>query len=335
MRETMKAAVVRAPGVLEVCRVPLPAMGEYAALTRNLYGATCTATDRHIIDQVNAFAVRLPTVLGHESVGRVIAVGPKTRYLREGQRVTRPQLPETAAFNSTWGGFAEYGLVYDWRAMREDGVEEAVWRKHLKNQIIPEEIPDRAAPMLITWRETHSFITRMGVKPGMRVLVIGTGGNGLSFALHAGWEGARAVMVGSPGREMLAKECGAEAFVSYRDENCALELKRLAGEGFDLLIDAVGNQAQTVLALPFLKRGATVGVYGIEEPVHLPEGAYTFFKGGYCEGETHDRVVEGMLAGAYPAGLFYDMERPYELEEIGSAFAMLKTRAWPKALIRL
>ena len=45
----MKAAIVRAAGQLAIEEIPLPAINDYAAFCRILYGATCTATDQHII----------------------------------------------------------------------------------------------------------------------------------------------------------------------------------------------------------------------------------------------------------------------------------------------
>ena len=45
----MKAAVVEKPGVLSVRDVPEPVRGPYDCLCEILYGATCTATDLHII----------------------------------------------------------------------------------------------------------------------------------------------------------------------------------------------------------------------------------------------------------------------------------------------
>jgi light-regulated signal transduction histidine kinase (bacteriophytochrome) len=47
------------------------------------------------------------------------------------------------------------------------------------NQVVHRSIPAEEAAMFTTWRETLSFITRMGVSAGMKVLVIGSGGNGL------------------------------------------------------------------------------------------------------------------------------------------------------------
>ena len=331
----MKAAVVRAVGVLTVEEVPVPTPGDYAVLCRNLYGTTCSATDQHIIDQTIPFEVKLPTMLGHETIGRIIARGPKVRYLPLGDRVTRTILPPMDGLGSGWGGYAEYGLAYDWRAMKEDGLPEKEWRQWMRCSVIDDDIPDEVAPMLITWRETHSFITRMGIKPGMRVLIIGTGGNGLAFTEHTVWEGGEATVVGSPGREASARACGAEAFISYRDGDCAERILDAARGGFDMVVDAVGNQRQTNMAIAALKRGGVAGVYGINERVTMPEGDYRRHDGSYLEGETHERVVEGVRAGAYRADIFYDATQPYPLDKIGDVFDMLRARTWPKALVRL
>lgn len=329
----MKAAVVAAKNELRIQEIPVPEIPEYMALCRNIYGATCTATDMHLIDQ--SISTPLPTLLGHESVGRVIELGKKTRFFKTGDRVARTLLLKNERMNSTWGGYAEYGLVLDWQAMKEDGVDQKIWGDSLKHQVISDDIPDEVAPMLITWRETHSCIMRMGLKPGMRVLVIGTGGNGLSFAAHAKWEGASAVVVGSAGREKNAMMCGAEAFVSYRDEDCAEKVFALKKQGFDLMIDAVGSEKTAHMLLPALKKGGIVTVYGINEPVRLPEGDYIRYNAHYVEGETHERVIEGIRAGAYRAEAFYDMSNPYPLEKLSEAFEMLAEKKWPKALIRL
>lgn len=334
-RKTMKAAVLRAAGDMRVERIDLPEIPDYAVLCRNIYGSTCTATDRHIIDRVFMEKAPLPAVPGHESVGRIVKTGPKVRYLSPGQRILRTVLLSTEKMNSLWGGYAEYGLAFDWRAMREDGLAEKEWKQWLRCEPVPDDISDETAPMLITWRETHSFLTRMGVKPGMRVLVIGSGGTALSFMQGARWEGASVAAVGSPNRAETARQCGAEPFISYRDPECAQKIGEAARGGFDLLIDSVGNERQTNMALPFVKKGGVVGVYGINEPVRLPEGDYVRYDNSYLEGETHERVVEGVRAGVYRAELFYDMKRPYGLDQIGEAFAMLERREWPKALIRL
>ncbi|HIS99319.1 MAG TPA: alcohol dehydrogenase catalytic domain-containing protein, partial [Candidatus Faecaligallichristensenella faecipullorum] len=188
----MKAAIVLRPGELAVRDLPMPVPGPYQMLCRIRYGASCTATDQHILDQTIPFPVPLPTILGHESVAEVVEVGKKVRHFKVGDRIARVGAPAYPALgiHSGWGGFAEYGLAGDALAMQRDGLPESEWKNARVNRLIPEDIDLKSAPMMITWRETLSYITRMGMRPGRRVLIIGTGGNGLSFIRHAANMGA-------------------------------------------------------------------------------------------------------------------------------------------------
>ena len=85
-----------------------------------------------------------PLILGHESVGTVLEVGRKVSRYRPGQRVLRPgavYADPAVGIASAWGGLAEYGLVTDVVAWREDHPGEPVpngmW---IKQQIVPPEI---------------------------------------------------------------------------------------------------------------------------------------------------------------------------------------------------
>ena len=119
----MKAAIVEKPGVLTVKDIPVPEVGAYDALCVLLYGATCTGTDQHLIAGRFPWPVRYPTILGHESVGRVVEVGAKVRYFEVGALITRVGAPPAGGYSVNWGGFAEYGIAKDHRVMREDGVD--------------------------------------------------------------------------------------------------------------------------------------------------------------------------------------------------------------------
>lgn len=337
----MKAAVVRKINQLSIEEVPVPELSEYSVICKNLYGATCTATDQHIIDQTIPFTVELPTLLGHETIGRVIAAGSKVRYLKEGDRITRTMLHSIKELHASWGGYAEYGLAYDYMAMKEDGIPEKEYRHHLKNQIIPEDIDSRVAPLLITWRETHSYITRMGLREGQKVLIIGSGGNGLSFMNHASIAGARVIGIGSLARAAQAKLCGADEYLSYRGINLGEQIKSLAEGGFDLIIDAIGNNGQCELSLPHIAKDGVFGIYGIDggnkfslNPL-TPGHSFRFYNDGYLEGETHTQVIDGIRKGLYKAEAYMDVNHPYLLENIKEAFEMLKRKEWPKALIKL
>jgi threonine dehydrogenase-like Zn-dependent dehydrogenase len=196
--------------------------------------------------------------------------------------------------------------------------------------------------MVITWRETLSYLTRMGVPEGARVVVFGSGGNGLAFAAHAANLGAMQVaVVGAGGREEASRKVGATHFLDYKARDVSERLLELCSEGFDFAIDAVGKQGVGDLALSVLSPGGTLGIYGMDDfgkCTILPrnaKGSFTFYNGGYDEAETHDRVMELIASGRLDASVWLDLENPYPLEEINEAFEALRRREGIKALVKI
>ena len=105
--------------------------------------------------------------------------------------------------------------------------------------------------------------------------------------------------------------------------------------------DAVGRPGQIDLALPCLRPGGTVGIYGIDEYGRCPinpqraRGTFTFYNGGYDEEETHERVIAFWQRGLLRAEHWLDLERPFPLTEISQALAAVRERRLVKALVRL
>ncbi|MBI2194623.1 MAG: zinc-binding dehydrogenase [Planctomycetes bacterium] len=340
----MKAAVVEKPGVLTLREIPEPEMGDYDALCRLLFGATCTGTDQHLIAGRFPWPVSYPTILGHESVGRVVRVGPKVRHFKPGELITRVGTlpPPGSGLNAHWGGFTQWGIARDHRAMKEDGLPPQEWRRYRVNQVVPAGIDPRGATMLITWRETFSYLTRMGVREGCSLLVIGSGGNGLAFVAHARNLGAQTIaVVGNVEREAVGRTAGATHYFDYKGNDLAKAVPEASPGGFQFLIDAVGKSGQIDLAIPWLAPGGILGIYGIDE-YHAcsfnpfrSRGTFTFYNGGYDEEEAHERVVGYMQSGQLRADVWLDLEHPFPLEGISAAFDALRQRRLVKALVRL
>jgi len=340
----MKAVVVEAPGKIAVREMPMPEPGEYEALCELLYGAICSGTDLHLFFGHPPFChwVRYPFVLGHESIGRVVKAGRKAKNLRPGDLVTRVGAPAAAGINAGWGGFAEYGIAVDWQAMQADGHPATTWQQARVQRVLPSDISAAEATMLITWRETWSFITRMGFRPSQRLLVIGSGGNGLAFANHARNLGAAAVIIlGSDKRAEVAAAVGAQ-LVDYKTPNAGEQLKTLAIDGFDAIIDAVGSAATLEAALPFLKPGGTIAIYGFDDAgasridVRRARGGFTFYQGGYDEAESHDAILRFMQAGLLQARYYLsNLSQPFPLTDIAEALTAVKERRAIKALVQI
>lgn len=335
----MKAAVVESAGKLVVRELPEPAMGPYEARCDLLYGAVCTGTDTHLVRFHAPFChwVKLPFILGHESIGRVVAIGPQVRNLKPGDVVTRVGCPAVGGVNSGWGGYAESGIATDWRAMQEDGVEG--WKGATVNQILPPDIDPAVGTLFITWRETLSYTNRMGIGPNHSVLVIGSGGNGLAFAAHARNRGAAGVMlVGAGNRIPAAQLAGATAAFDYRAATCWEQVQAVAPGGYDFVIDAVGKAAMTLQGQKCLKPGGTIAIYGLDEcgQIKLEAGkSFSFYGGGYDEAETHDAVLAFYRAGKLNPAVWIDRNQPFALADIAQAFAAVEARTFVKPLIKL
>jgi L-iditol 2-dehydrogenase len=335
----MKAAVVEAAGKLAICELPEPAMGAYQAKCRMLYGAVCAGTDTHLVHFHAPFSswMKLPYILGHESVGQVVEVGAKVRNLKPGDVVTRVGCPAVGGVASGWGGFAEVGIATDWRALQEDGVDG--WQGSTVNQILPSDIDPAVGTLFITWRETLSYLTRMGVKPGVSVLVIGSGGNGLAFVAHARNLGATKVtLVGAANRAAEGKLAGATACPDYRQRTCWEQAQAEVVDGYDFVIDAVGKAETVVKGQEGLKAGGTLGIYGLDEcgKISLAPGkTFTFYGGGYDEAEAHEAVLKFYRAGKLNPSVWFDRRRSFDLSEIGHAIDAVGARALVKPLVRL
>ena len=120
----MKAAATDGQGNVWLEEVPIPEPNETQCLCRMLACASCTGTDtKHIHDKL-PWAQTYPGLLGHESIGEVIAVGSRVTAFQMGDWVLRPTpvYPGDTynGFTSMWGGFSEYGLVTDVAALKAD-----------------------------------------------------------------------------------------------------------------------------------------------------------------------------------------------------------------------
>lgn len=343
----MRAAVVNQCGQLEVWEVPMPRLGPYDVLCKMCYGATCAGTDIHLMDGLHPKPVFFPTILGHESVGRVVEAGSKVQNFQVGDLISRVGAPADLlpGLNVNWGGFAEFGIARDHWQMRKDGIAPNEWNTYRVNQIIHPAIDEKTAPMLITWRETLSYVNRVGVKAGSTVLLIGSGANALSFAAHCCNLGALVIVIGSPGREQVFRSFSIYSYVSYRSENlaeairCVLETVHVPL--VDYIIDGVGGAETANILLPFLKQGGMFcnygwngrSVYGLN-PFHA-QRSFQIYADGYDEEESNSQVQSMVLQGKLSAESWYDLDRPVSLPKISQAYDSLRRHEALKYLIDL
>lgn len=343
----MRAVAVMQPGTVEVVEVGKPEPGPYQAVVRTEVAYLCNATDGKLVAGHFPGVEDYPLMLGHESAGIVESVGEKVRNFKVGDRAIGGLLFEfdDPKYNTGWGGFCEYTLCNDHDAMVEDGVadEEHGWFECYEIQrTVDSDITPEAAGLLCTWREVYGGFGDFQLAEGDDILVFGAGPVGLSFVkfgklLGLGYVGSVDTL---PHKREKAAAMGADETFGPDDDLEAVVQRR--DKPFDAVIDAVGSPAIANAALPLIKLGGTIGIYGViaDETITIEKakGPYNFNLIVHQWPTRHrERAAQGPLcdwirAGKLKADEFITHEFP--VERINNALEAVKRGEVIKALLR-
>lgn len=276
----MLAAIVEKPGQLAVREVPVPKIDETECLCEILACSLCNGTDHKLLEGTFRYCGpgSYPGILGHESIGRVIEVGSKVESFKVGDLVLRPgaryDQGEEGAVGSIWGGIAQYGKIKD-----------PIHGGNKMHQIVPPSIDPLDATMIITLKETLSWLQRWPVQRGQSVVVMGSGPVGVAFGFFAKLLGCGPVIVIGRRDEPLqrALDLGMDAVINTTKQDPVTAVRELtAGQGADRVIEAVGDDALVELGLDLAASGGRVGIYGISptrEPGDMERRAVDIAKG--------------------------------------------------------
>ncbi len=277
----MRAVAVMEPGRVELVDLPEPTPGPYQVRVRTEAACLCNATDGKLVAGHFPGVDKYPLVLGHESVGVVDAVGEKVRNFKLGDRAVGGLLFDFGdpKYSSGWGGFCELTLACDHDAMVEDGVAdpEHGWIEvyEIQRPVAP-DIPVEDALMLCTWREVYGGFGDFSLKPHDHILVFGAGPVGLSFVKFGKLFGLDYIAVADPlpNKREKALAMGADAVFAPDSPELVSEITNTRNRPLDAVIDAVGNAAIANAALPWIKLGGSICIYGViaEEAITLDKG---------------------------------------------------------------
>lgn len=241
----MKAVVVENKGVVVVRDdVPVPQIGPYDALVRIKTCGFCNGTDMRLIhDEVSEeqYMQPFPFVLGHEAAGIVEQVGGKVKNLAVGGkyiRIVNHSFPGSP-YASAHGQMAEYGVITDFKAMADDGLEVPA-----DAPMTPCRLPDDfdliAAGGLLPLCECLSAVRSFGIGPDTDVLIYGAGPMGLAMMQYMRIVGAKSITCidSVPERLQGAMDVAKiDQAINFATEDVD---KVLNGRLFDRVVDAVG-----------------------------------------------------------------------------------------------
>jgi threonine dehydrogenase-like Zn-dependent dehydrogenase len=249
--------------------IPKPNPGPYQARIKTELAALCNMTDRKLIEGHFPGVDTYPLLLGHETVGIVDAVGDKVRSFKVGDRVIGGLLLNITdkTYTSGWGGFCEYTLAGDHMAMLEDKVTTAEhgWLEVYEiMRVVPKTISVEDAVMLCTWREVYGAFADFHLKQGDDILIYGAGPVGLSFVKFARLLGLGDIYIVDrwPQKRQKALEMGATTAFAPDDSGLQTFFDKQQ-RNLDAVIDAVGTEDIINTALPLVKMGGSLCVYGV------------------------------------------------------------------------
>ena len=343
----MRAIAVIEPGKVEVVELPEPTPGPYEARVKTEVACLCNATDSKLVSGHFPGVEDYPLTLGHESAGIVDAVGEKVKNFKVGDCIIGGLLFDAGdkKYSSGWGGFCEYTLAADHDAMVADGVadEDHGWFECFEIQrTVPKDIPVEAAALLCTWREVYGGFGDFNLKAGDSVLVFGAGPVGLSFVKFGKLLGLDYIGVVDPlaHKRMKALDMGADAAFDSK----SLDMKRegKACKPMDAVIDAVGSPKIINAALPLIKMGGSICVYGViaDETITINKsaGPYNFnlyvhqWPTRHRERAAQEPLCEWIREGKITADEF--ITHTFDMEQIGEALDAVKSGDVIKALLR-
>jgi threonine dehydrogenase-like Zn-dependent dehydrogenase len=267
----MKSLAVTKDLKLEVVEVSMPKHGDNEMLVKTLSCGVCNGTDTKILHGKfkNIDVTEYPCLLGHEAIGEIVKIGKNVVSFEVGDKIMMPfSGAEDEGYSSYWGGYSEYGICSDWKAMANNG--EGPGSDNFGDYIytqskLPKDIDPADAVMIITFREVLSSAKIFGFEANKSLAVFGAGPVGLSFIKFAKMLGVSPIIVFDIVDEKLeeAKKMGADYTFNSTKVDPAVAVKEICKDGVDFSLDAVGVNALIQKGMELIKDGGAICIYGI------------------------------------------------------------------------
>lgn len=280
MNKKMLGLVAHPDGSLKLEEVPVPEIGKnrfapHDVLVEVQYCGICGSDIHKFLADESEKAklkhVPAPVVSGHEIVSIVREVGKEVTRVKPGDRVVheivtfycghcpacregRYNICNTLepmmgrAHFVTGGGFAKYTMWPEWQLHK-----------------LPDSVPTQAAVLMEpTAGSVHSIITRMGVKAGESVAILGPGARGLLMLQVCKAIGAGPILMSGitrdePLRLAMAKKLGADVVVNVEKEDLWAKVKEMTGGiGVDVVLENTGEVEPIAQSIDIVRKGGRV-----------------------------------------------------------------------------
>lgn len=338
----MKTLVVDEQGKLSFAEVPMPEYGAYQALVKTVSCGICNGTDTKLIHGTFkgfAHGKDYPLMLGHEAVGRVVAVGDKVCGYNVGDYVLLPFADAAGGYVSGWGAFSEYGVVNDAAALIRDGIaplSEKFPACAFGQTVLPPEVDPVDAAMIVTLREVLSSIKVFGMQPNDSVVVFGCGPVGTTFIRFMKLLGVHPVIAVDieDAKLEIATKNGADYVFNSTTADIKGKVWEICPEGADFVLDAVGKLELVNQGMELIRDRGKICCYGISPKCKMEldwsKAPYNWnlcfqqFPSKKEEGEAHNQIMAWLRMGVIRLKDF--ISNYYDFENIIEAFEQVEQR---------
>jgi alcohol dehydrogenase len=276
----MKALVYQGPGKTALEEKPKPALRDPGDAIVRVTRTTICGTDLHIL-KGDVPTCAPGTILGHEGVGVVEAVGAGVIVFKPGDQVLISCISSCGRCEYCRRGMYSHCTTGGWILGNQiDGAQaEFVRIPHADTSLypIPAGADEEALVMLSDILPTgfECGVLNGKVAPGCSVAIVGAGPVGLAALLTAQfYSPAQIIMIDlDDNRLEVARRFGATDVINSADGKAAETVMRLtAGRGVDAALEAVGLPATFELCEELVAPGgiiANIGVHGVKAELHL------------------------------------------------------------------
>ena len=312
----MKAVIFQGTARVETTTVADPAIREPSdVVVRNRVSGIC-GSDLHVY-LGRETGIEPGTVMGHEFLGEVVAVGRDVKSLSVSDLVVAPFTTSCAACFYCRKGLTcrctsgqLFGWVQDGRGL--EGAQAEYVRVPLADSTLvklPEGVNIEAALFLGDILATGFFCADMAeAGPGGVYAVLGCGPVGLFALLGARERGAERVFAVDvvPERLELAKRFGASPIDARRSDPREIVRDASEGRGADAVLEVVGSPEATRLAFDLVRPGGIVSAVGVHTEAQFafsPVEAYDknlTYRAGRCPARAYiEKLLPLVLQGKY------------------------------------
>jgi (R,R)-butanediol dehydrogenase / meso-butanediol dehydrogenase / diacetyl reductase len=263
----VKAAVFHGPRDVRIESVADPADPAAGEVVIEVLRAAICGTDASEWDH-GPILCKPGVVLGHEFVGRVMAVASDVSDVRVGDRVVSGA--GISCGRCAWCLDGRTNLCAEYRTLGlqvDGGLAEFVTSPASICRLVPDPVADDAAAMTQPLAVALHALSRVALRRTDSVAVVGVGGIGsfiVAGAAHRAPEGRVVAVDLDPQRLATASALGAHEAVdaSGRDLDQLL-LELTGGVGFDVVIEATGAPHAPAAVIAGTRRGGRVLLVGL------------------------------------------------------------------------